>query len=109
MNEKEIKELEEKAKLATPGPWDFYDRSYDEKKECVYFDCFANSDRYGTHRFFIVDKGKLATQTSDASFIVAANPTAILSLIERLRECEMKLSCYPGPASNDYFEKWRRG
>ena len=113
----DLDELEKLAKAATPGPWTIekeYHRCYlTDEAECNYRespltertvyrksegdleDAFSHEhESYEAHRIspdvagnFDYEEGGII-QTADAEFIAAANPQAVLELIELVRKAE---------------------
>jgi hypothetical protein len=81
----DLDKLEALAKAATPGPW-----RLSEKEIIVY-----SADEQ--HGYNVHDmkggghEGMLENHKKDAAFIAAANPSAVLALIARVRELETEL------------------
>lgn len=120
MTDSDLKELEEKARAAKPGPylkgsWSglchlnhqhgrsncIYEYTLNKESPCISINpniTLIGYDEYGP-----------VLEEEEAQYFCAANPTAILSLIERLRECEDTLNCYAGYDGlvEKYFDKWR--
>lgn len=73
-----LKDLEEKAKAATPGPWEVRYRDLDNHEQAKIW-----AEPYG----WLITKGELPRQYHEPSmeFIAAANPQTILALTEALQ------------------------
>lgn len=92
----DLDELEAKAKAATPGPW-YADEHLDtellcnEVGETIPGWQFYNADNWPLGAIWS-DMGPEITAAPNVAFIAAANPTAVLALIVRIRDLEDRLS-----------------
>lgn len=78
----DLDKLEELAKAATPGPWQFFD----EEGEC-----YSSAPATGA---FLVEYGASVDQKLlDVNYIAAANPAAVLALIEEVRNGDKPDEC----------------
>lgn len=114
----DIKELRQLAQAATPGPWKLYDDGSDTQHigdvsktnagwqyETVcnmYEDVSDNYDTDNDYKLF-------ENSNNNAAFIVAANPVAIIELIDRLEAAEKALYTLPGaqPYKTTARTTWR--
>ncbi len=111
MRNKELKELEAKARLATPGPWEWQQNDgykFGTDPRCTAPRYLAQDSEHQPH-VIMADEYYLDVDKKNLDYLPLANPTAILSLIERLRECEEALDVYfDREDANKYFEMWGR-
>jgi hypothetical protein len=96
----DVDKLAELARAATPGPWTYEDGCYeppkadDEFPDSSGYDDMANvygaPVEVGTPTRPVQEVPRLAylPSNADAAFIAAANPAAVLELLERLRAAE---------------------
>ena len=109
MNQEQINELRQLAQAATPGPWayttdsnDFPVNGYVTVRDCIYSVCLLPYEGIRTD-----DR-----VTDNGLFIAAANPAAILALIqqrdelmEALKDAREMVSDWAGYASPYFQEK----
>lgn len=101
------KELRRLAEAATPGPWR---RAGTESKPCPVVSALNKEKGYQIHSMLWVKRdtpavydGMRDVYNRDAAFIAAANPAAVLALLDRIKELEGQLSSiaatleYEGP------------
>ena len=86
----DLDELERLAREATPGPWCC--ESCGEERADGLGDtrliCAPSNDHPGKTQCLAAMEGHPSEYANDAAFIAAANPAAVLALIERLRVAE---------------------
>jgi len=83
----DLDDLEAKARAATPGPW----RQGHVERSHVF--CPASHvDRMADERNLLRLNPHFPYE-ADAAFIAAANPTAVLWMVERIRQLEEIASC----------------
>lgn len=116
ITDEQIAEIEEAAKRATQGQWEVADGHYPSFKEIKGPSFNVSIVVSATD----LDFKDYMARTADAEHIAAANPTAILSLISRLRAAEKDAERYrwlrdkssmPGVLSSDsnaakYFNEY---
>lgn len=107
-----MKRLEEIARAATPGPWI---RCGTDGNPIPVVTTKAKSG-YQLHSMLHVKQkspdvydGMRETYNRDAAFIAAANPAAILALIQRVRDAEAAADSAIGDMSADLRDAERRG
>lgn len=74
----DLEDLRRKAEAATPGPWVERDKSVRDARD----DNLATADSWFNVTFY---------EEEDAAYIAAANPTVILSLLDRIKRLEEAL------------------
>ncbi len=96
MTDQELSALEEKAKLATPGPWRWFNR-HALVRDCGPRHVVLTSDRGMDGLTTIQTRDPengllrdLSPTHSDPGFIAACSPDVILALIKELREARLQ-------------------
>lgn len=103
--------LEAAARAATPGPWwadKHEDWAYPQTevldqptgKPVTFYNSRPEYDQF----MFCGTRGKAELEWANATFIAAANPAAVLALIERLRAAEAALAAAKKPPHADDVE-----
>ena len=84
ITDQEIERLEALAGKATPGPWSHEPTSFNKLDRILYSN--RTESMHGLNLMKLADGDW--NHVNNVEFIAAANPSTVLSLIERLRELE---------------------
>jgi len=121
MTQEQIEELRKLAQDATPGPWVAGGPSFGAPLPVYCDEVVTESGGDSPDYVCRAPFGENETSTADMSYIAAANPSAILALIQQRDELlvalelfmervdeppEANCSCHLSPPCNDCVENW---